>query len=83
VVIGHPDVASAARGSTAGGLTAREAEVLGLVAQGLTNPQIATRLGLSTRTVITQIESAAARLGATGRTQAAAAYRALREDSAR
>ena len=33
------------------GLSARELEVLGLVAQGATNDQIASRLGLSARTV--------------------------------
>ena len=69
---------TAARGSAVGGLTISEARVLALVVEGLTNPQIADRLGLSPRTVITQIESAATRLGATGRTQAAAMYRSLR-----
>lgn len=68
---------SAARGSTAVGLTVREAEVLALVADGLTNAQIADRLGVSPRTVITQIESASTRLGASSRTQAAAMYRSL------
>ena len=68
---------SMARGSVAGGLTVSEARVSALVVEGLTNAQIADRLGLSPRTVITQIESAATRLGATGRTQAATMYRSL------
>jgi DNA-binding CsgD family transcriptional regulator len=68
---------AAARGATAGGLTAREAQVLGLVADGLTNAQIADRLSVSPRTVVTQIDSASNRLGATSRTQAAAMYRSL------
>jgi DNA-binding CsgD family transcriptional regulator len=56
------------RGAT---LTGREREVLDLVGRGLTNAQIAARLGLSRRTVVAQIESASAKLGATNRTQAA------------
>ncbi len=35
----------------AGGLTAREVEVLRLVAQGLTNSEIANELGLSEKTI--------------------------------
>lgn len=37
------------------GLTQREAEILRLIAQGLTNPEIATRLYLSSNTVKTHI----------------------------
>jgi DNA-binding CsgD family transcriptional regulator len=68
----------ASRGRRTGGLTAREADVLELVAEGLTNAQIAGRLGVSVRTVLTQIDSASARIGAVSRAQAAALYRALR-----
>jgi predicted ATPase/DNA-binding CsgD family transcriptional regulator/transcriptional regulator with XRE-family HTH domain len=42
---------SATRSQYSDGLSAREAEVLRLVAEGLTNPQIADRLYLSPRTV--------------------------------
>jgi DNA-binding CsgD family transcriptional regulator len=49
------------------GVTAREAEVLDLVAQGLTNAQIAGRLVLSTRTVETHVASLLAKLGVSGR----------------
>ncbi|MDQ1642556.1 MAG: hypothetical protein QOJ90_1907 [Actinomycetota bacterium] len=62
---------SADRSVTPGGLTGREREVLALVAEGLTNPEIAARLGLAPRTVATQIASASAKLGATNRAQAA------------
>ena len=34
------------------GLTWRESEVLALIAEGLTNPQIADTLGISVRTVV-------------------------------
>ena len=65
----RPAVPRAAR---SGGLTGREQQVLALVRCGVTNAEIATRLGLSRRTVETHIASAAARLGATTRGQAAA-----------
>ncbi len=68
---------SAARAPSSTGLTAREAQVLALVANGLTNAQIAVRLSISPRTVITQIETASRRLGATGRNHAAALFRSL------
>jgi DNA-binding CsgD family transcriptional regulator len=45
--------------------------VLALVAAGLTNAEIAHRLGVSRHTVVTQIASASAKLGATSRAQAA------------
>jgi DNA-binding CsgD family transcriptional regulator/tetratricopeptide (TPR) repeat protein len=52
-------------------LTEREREVLQLVAAGLTNAGIAARLSVSRHTVVSQIASACAKLGATGRAQAA------------
>lgn len=69
---------SAPRGVTALGLTVREDEILGLAASGLSNAEIAERLGLSRRTVVTEVESATRRLRATGRTQAVAIWRAGR-----
>jgi DNA-binding CsgD family transcriptional regulator len=51
------------------GITAREAEVLGLVAQGMTNAQIATRLFLSPRTVDTHVANLLAKTGAPTRTR--------------
>lgn len=53
-------------------LSAREAQVLSLVGDGLTNAEVAARLGLSRHTVVAQIASASAKLGASTRTQAAA-----------
>lgn len=52
-------------------LTGRQRQVLALVAAGLTNAEIAHRLGVSRHTVVTQIASASAKLGATSRAQAA------------
>ncbi|HWJ81624.1 MAG TPA: LuxR C-terminal-related transcriptional regulator [Nocardioides sp.] len=59
------------RSAGVGGLTAREQEVLELVGRGLTNDQIAARLGVTRRTVVTQVASASAKLGADNRLQAA------------
>ena len=63
---------AASRTTTAGGLTGREREVLDLAGQGLSNGQVATRLGISRRTVVTLVESASAKLGASTRAQAVA-----------
>ena len=54
------------------GLTAREREILELVGGGLTNPEIARRLGTSVPTVARQIATASDKLGAKTRAQAAA-----------
>lgn len=61
---------SASRGSQVD-LTPREAEVLGLVRQGLANKQIARRLGISERTVKAHLTSTFQRIGVADRTQAA------------
>jgi DNA-binding NarL/FixJ family response regulator len=52
------------------GLTSREVEVLGLVAQGLTNAQVAERLFLSPRTVHRHLNSIFHKLGVRSRTAA-------------
>lgn len=53
------------------GLSVRETEVLGLVAQGLANKQIARRLGISERTVKVHLGSVFRRIGVADRTSAA------------
>jgi predicted ATPase/DNA-binding CsgD family transcriptional regulator len=54
------------------GITPREAEILGLVAAGLPNKDIAARLYLSPRTVEKHVESLLRKTGATSRTMLAA-----------
>jgi DNA-binding NarL/FixJ family response regulator len=53
-------------------LTARELDVLGLLAEGLPHEEIGRRLGISSETVRTHLRKASGRLGATTRTQAVA-----------
>ncbi|HEY1320608.1 MAG TPA: response regulator transcription factor [Streptosporangiaceae bacterium] len=52
------------------GLTDREAEILGLIARGLTNPEIAAQLFLSTHTVKTHINRIFAKTGSRDRAAA-------------
>ena len=52
--------------------SAREREVLGLLADGATDGQIAVRLELSPATVQTHVRNAKAKLGARTRAQAVA-----------
>jgi DNA-binding NarL/FixJ family response regulator len=54
-----------------GGLSVRETEVLGLVAEGLPNKLIARRLEISEKTVKAHLTNVFARIGVTDRTQAA------------
>jgi DNA-binding CsgD family transcriptional regulator len=60
------------RGRLPGGLTAREAEVLRLVTQGLTDRQIAAALVLSEKTVGRHLDNAYAKLGVSSRAAATA-----------
>ena len=59
------------------GLTGRQVEVLGLLAEGLTDAEIATRLSLSAKTVGRHVSALLAKLGVGSRRQAAAAARRL------
>ena len=64
------------RASLPSGLTAREAEVLVLLGQGRSNPEIAAQLQLSRKTVSSHLEHVYAKLGV--RTRTAAALFAMR-----
>jgi len=55
-------------------LTAREAEILELLAQGLTNKEIAQRFVLSPRTVETHVARILGKVGVNSRSRAIAAY---------
>lgn len=55
-----------------GGLTRREAEIIALVAEGITNRQVADRLVISEKTVARHLANAYLKLGVTTRTAAAA-----------
>ncbi len=71
IVGARPLLFSAEEGSLAQGpLTDREAEVLGWLAKGLANKQIALALGISEHTVKFHISSIYTKLNATNRTQA-------------
>jgi DNA-binding NarL/FixJ family response regulator len=59
------------------GLTAREIEIVALVAAGLGNPEIAGRLFLSPRTVENHVSTILAKLGAANRAEAIAAAKQL------
>jgi DNA-binding NarL/FixJ family response regulator len=59
------------------GLTPRELEVLALVAEGRTNPQIAAELVISEKTASVHVSRILAKLGAANRTEAAAIARRL------
>jgi DNA-binding NarL/FixJ family response regulator len=52
-------------------LTARETDVLRLIARGLPNKQIASQLGLGLRTVESHVSSLLSKLGVSSRTEAA------------
>ncbi len=60
------------------GLTGRQLEILGLVADGLTNAEIAARLVLSVRTVDHHVSAVLTKLGVTSRRDAIAAARSGR-----
>jgi DNA-binding NarL/FixJ family response regulator len=64
--------AVAARPAEPFGLTPREREVLALLAEGRTNPQIAADLFISVKTVGIHVSNILAKLGVTSRVEAAA-----------
>jgi predicted ATPase/DNA-binding CsgD family transcriptional regulator len=66
-----PPVLEKPKGGYPGGLTAREVEVLRLVAMGLTNAQVAEKLIMAPRTVNVHLTSIYSKLDVTSRTAAA------------
>jgi non-specific serine/threonine protein kinase len=70
--LGEQSLASSAPSSGPAELTKREREVAELVAEGLTNREIASRLTISVRTAQGHIEHLLAKLGFTSRAQIAA-----------
>lgn len=67
----------------ASGVTRREADILGLLAAGLTNADIAAQLYLSVRTVESHVSSLLAKLGARNRTDLAARHLELQRREGR
>jgi DNA-binding CsgD family transcriptional regulator len=67
---GRLDIGVGAPASSDGGLTAREREVLALLAEGLTNRQIGQRLYIAEKTASVHVSNILAKLGASGRTEA-------------
>lgn len=71
-----------AAGGGAAALTPRELQVLELVAEGLTNPQIGQRLFISPKTASVHVSAILAKIGAANRAEAAALYAASAAASA-
>jgi DNA-binding CsgD family transcriptional regulator len=67
---GRLDTNIARPGAADGGLTAREHEVLVLLAEGLTNRQIGQRLYIAEKTASVHVSNILGKLGASGRTEA-------------
>ncbi len=71
-VPGLPSASRSAGGMNTFGLSKRELEVLGLIAQGRTNREIGDRLFISQKTVGVHVGNILAKLGVSGRVEAAA-----------
>jgi DNA-binding CsgD family transcriptional regulator len=74
-LLGQTPSAPAATRDLRQSLTRRESEILALVAQGRTNGEIGRQLFISTKTVSVHVSNILGKLGASGRTEAAAIAR--------
>jgi DNA-binding NarL/FixJ family response regulator len=74
-LLGHGGPSGGRSRSQVTALTARETEILALVAQGRSNGEVARQLFISTKTVSVHVSNILAKLGASGRTEAAAIAR--------
>ncbi len=70
--LGSRPVRASSAAAGAGTLTARETEILGLVAQGRSNGEIGKQLFIATKTVSVHVSNILGKLGAASRTEAAA-----------
>jgi DNA-binding NarL/FixJ family response regulator len=70
LIVVHPDALERSPASVESGLTAREKEVLRMMAEGLANKEIAYRLGISEHTVKFHIAAVFGKLHASSRTEA-------------
>ena len=72
LIVGEPSLLFASENETLerGPLTERESEVIGLLAKGLANKQIAVELGISEHTVKFHVSSIYTKLNVTNRTEA-------------
>jgi len=73
--LGGPSRPASVSDATVRTLTAREREILGLVAQGRSNAEIGRQLFISAKTVSVHVSNVMAKLGAGGRTEAVALAR--------
>jgi DNA-binding NarL/FixJ family response regulator len=72
---GQPARRTTQSGPAGQALTARESEILKLVADGRSNGEIGKQLFISTKTVSVHVSNILAKMGASGRTEAAAIAR--------
>jgi len=68
--VAAPAKPEAAAAPAPDGLTQREVEILGLIARGMTNPEIAAKLFLSNHTIKTHINRIFAKTGSRDRAAA-------------